>query len=123
MARPKPCAPPVTMATRALRSILFMLDALASEHVAAVDHEVDTGGEGALVTAEIDRHGRDLVGGAEPAHLLAGDEHFLALRPLRGRAVEHRGRLDGARADAVAADALGDEVERDRARQQRHRRL
>src|SRR6478735_42240 len=117
MARPKPCAPPVTIATRPLRSILFMRrDPGQSEHVAAIDDEVDAGGEGALVAAEIDRHGCDLLGGAESAHLLARDEHFPALRPLRGGAVEHRGRLDGAGTDRVAADALGNEVERDRAR-------
>ena len=60
---------------------------------------------------------------SQPAHLLAGDEHLFALRAGGRGAVEHRGCLHGAGTDAVAADALGDEVERDRAREQRNRRL
>src|SRR5678815_4173856 len=69
MARPNPCAPPVTTAQRPSRSILFMLNAFAclSEHEAAVDDHVDTGGEGGFVTRKIHRHGCDLLGGAGPA--------------------------------------------------------
>src|SRR6266567_2893407 len=99
------------------------LIAWTSEHVAAIDDEVDTGGESAFVAPKIDRHRRDFLCGAEPAHLLAGDEFLASIRASGGRAPEHRRRLDGAGADAVAADALRDEVERNRARQQRNRRF
>src|SRR4051812_4190251 len=125
MARPNPCAPPVTTAQRLLRSILFMPEAFAwmSEHVAAIDEEVDAGGERAFVAPEIDRHGRDFLGGTQPAHLLAADEFLASIRPSGGGAIEHRRRLHSAGADAVAADALSDEVERNRAREQRNRGL
>src|SRR5579871_1423714 len=128
MARPKPCAPPVTTAVRPFRSILFlpMLEASVrsmSEHVAAVDNEVDAGGEGRFITCEINGHGRDFLGGAEPAHLLARHELFASVGAGGCGAGQHRGRFHRARADAVAADALGDEVGRDRAREQRHRCL
>src|SRR6478736_2313056 len=114
IARPNPCAPPVTTAQRPFRSILFMgepLIAWLSEHVTAIDDEVDAGGERAFVAPQIDRHGRDLLGGAEPAHLLAGDEFLASIRACGSRALEHRRRLHGAGADAVAADALRDEIE------------
>src|SRR5436190_8868430 len=91
IARPKPCAPPVTTAQRPFRSILFMREPLiawTSEHVAAIDDEVDTGGERAFVAAKIDRHGRDFLCGAEPAHLLAGDEFLASIRASGGRALE-----------------------------------
>src|SRR5579871_3678314 len=129
IARPKPCAPPVTTAVRPLRSILFLpivkkpLVGWLSEHVAAIDDEVDAGGEGGFVAGEIDGHGRDFLGSAEPAHLLPGDELLLSVRPGRGCALQHRGCFHRARADAVAADALVDEIERDGAREQRHRGL
>src|ERR1700739_2040576 len=99
MARPKPCAPPVTTAVRPWRSILFMLKRSlcchsgsiepgisrfrvracraprsASKQRAPADEEVDAGGECALVAREIDRHIGDFLRGAEPAHLLASDE-------------------------------------------------
>src|SRR3954471_21442821 len=114
IARPNPCAPPVTTAQRLLRSILFIegaLDCVMSEHVAAVNDEVDAGGEGGFVARQINCHGRDFFSGAQPAHFLARDEHLLALRADDCGAVEHRRRLDGAGADAVAANALRDEVE------------
>src|SRR5262245_28982700 len=126
IALPNPCAPPVTTAVRPLRSILFMLQTLVvwmSEHVAAVDDEVDAGGERAFVAGEIHRYGRDFVSGAQPAHLLAGDELFASVGARRGSTLQHRGRFHRAGADAVAADALGDEVGSDRAREQRDRGL
>src|SRR5436305_7001931 len=121
MARPKPWAPPVTTARRPFRSIVFMPEAFAawmSEHVAAIDDEVDAGGECAFVAAEIDRHGRDFLGGTEPTHFLAADEFLASIRASGRGAIEHRRRLHGAGADAVAADALSYEVERNRARKQ-----
>src|SRR6185312_11047572 len=108
IARPKPCAPPVTTAQRPFKSILFMLEAFdcgTSEHVAAIDDEIDAGGERGFVARKIDRHGRDFVCGAQPPHLLARDEHLFALRAAGRGAVEHRGCLHGAGADAVAANA------------------
>src|SRR5262249_10137700 len=111
MARPKPCAPPVTTAVRPWRSILFMVkpSGRMSEHVATVDDEVDAGGECGLIAGKIDGHIGDFLRGAEPAHLLAGDKFFAAVRTGRRGALEHRGRLHRTRTDAVAADALVDE--------------
>src|SRR5690349_18388712 len=68
IARPNPCAPPVTTAQRPLRSILFMWKPSipwTSEHVAAIDDEVDAGGEGGFVARQVDRHGRDFLCGAQ----------------------------------------------------------
>src|SRR4051794_13389116 len=110
MARPNPCAPPVTTAQRPFRSILFTFVALSSKRPAAVDDVGDAGGEGALVAGKVHRERADLVRGAEPSHRLPADEHFAALRSGGGGAVQHRRRLDGAGADAIAADAPGDEV-------------
>src|SRR5262249_40170085 len=126
MALPKPCAPPVTTAVRPLRSILFMLETLVvwmSEHVAAIDDEVDAGGECGFVAGEIDGHGSDFVRSAQPAHLLSRDELFASVGACRGGALQHRGCLHRARADAVAADSLRDEVQRNCAGEQRDRRL
>ena len=85
----------------------------------------DAGGEGALVRGEIDRERRHLLGPAEAPHGLAGDEGgarrlVVALRP---HPVVQRRAVDGARADAVAADALRHEVGGDRLGQADHRRL
>src|SRR5262249_26694307 len=121
MALPKPWAPPVTTAVRPLRSILFMLETLVgwmSEHVAAVDDEVDAGGEGGFVAAEIHGHGRNFLRGAEAPHLLARDEFFTTVGACRGGTLQHRGCFHRARADAVGTNSLGDEVERDRACEQ-----
>ena len=79
----------------------------------------DAGGEGAFVAGEIDGERGDFFRGAEPAHRLAADEHVAAAGAERRGAAQHRRRFDGAGADRVAADALGDEIDRDRARQRR----
>src|SRR2546423_1533992 len=95
MARPKPCAPPVTTAQRPFRSILFMSKVLSrescasvvyslgplrgarlkSQRPAAVDEMRDTGGERALVAGEVDGERSDFLSGAEPSHRLPRDEH------------------------------------------------
>src|SRR5262245_48453245 len=73
-----------------------------------------------LIGGEIHGDGGHLLGGAEAAHGLAGDEHRAGLvgaadLPAQGSdAVVEGGRLDGAGADTVAAHALGDEVHRHR---------
>src|SRR5256885_16155817 len=103
MARPKPCAPPVTTAQRPFRSILFMGISPALQRPAAVDDMRDTGRERALVAGEIDGKGCDFLGGAEPAHRVPRDEHLAPAGARSLRPVHHRGRLDGAGADAVAA--------------------
>src|SRR6201999_296276 len=67
MARPNPWAPPVTTAQRPLRSILFMVETfgrMASEHISAIDNEIDAGGESTFVAAEIHRHMSDFFRGA-----------------------------------------------------------
>src|SRR3954454_17849794 len=83
----------------------------------AVDQLRGAGRERRLVGREIDREQRDLLGAAEPAHRLAADEGGLDLRErlparlgLLGDALAQRRRLDGARADRIAADAAGDEI-------------
>src|SRR6185295_7018260 len=109
MALPKPCAPPVTTAQRPFRSILFMLQTLVewmSEHVAAVDHKVDAGGESGFIAGKIHGDGSDFLRSAEPSHLLAGDEFLAPVGTGRGGALQHRGRFHRTGADAVAADAL-----------------
>src|SRR5690242_7139544 len=83
---------------------------------AAVDEVDRAGGEGRFVGGEIDRQRRDLFRRAETAHRLAldkaaprrlgaaGQQHTLHRDALFERGGGHR-----ARADRVAADALGDE--------------
>src|SRR6478609_4296569 len=101
------------------------LVASASEGPAAI-HQMDgAGGEACLVAGELERERRDLLGRAESAERLAGDES-LAHRiraALRGDAVLERWRLDGAGTDGVAADALLDVVDGDRLGEADHRRL
>src|SRR3954451_20996152 len=96
---------------------------VVSQRPAAVDDVGDAGGEGALVAGKVYRERADLFRRAEPAHWLAADEHFAPAGTCRGGAVQHRGRLDGAGADRVAADAFGDEVGGDCAGQRRDRGL
>src|ERR1700688_4856245 len=119
IARPKPCAPPVTTAQRPVRSILFMVRSF-SQRPSAIDDMRDAGCKRALVAGEIDRERADFLRGAEPSHRLPADEHFAPSRTRGGGAVQHRWRFDGAGADAVAANALGDEIGGDRAGQRRH---
>src|ERR1700733_7826776 len=109
MARPKPCAPPVTTAQRPFRSILFMgmiLLRYRLKRPAAIDDMGDAGRERTLVAGKVDRERGDLVRGAEPTQRLPAHEHLAALRSGGRGAVQHRGRLDGAGADAIASDAL-----------------
>src|SRR5262245_15523428 len=76
--------------------------------------------ESRLVRGQIHGDGGHLLGGAEAAHGLAGDEHGAGLVGAAdlaaegGDAVVEGGRLDGAGADAVAAHPLADEVHRHR---------
>src|SRR6266581_4037699 len=114
MARPNPCAPPVTTAQRPFRSILFMVIFLALKRPAAVDDVGDAGRECALVAGEVDRERGDFIGGAEPSHRLPAHEHFAAPGASGLGAIQHRGRLDGPGADANTSDATGDEKGRDR---------
>src|SRR3954447_19377978 len=166
IARPKPCAPPVTTAQRPFRSIVFIAfsnfrvevsqslsfrDASPSSGLestlriavidsvmrncasglawrapgmtlqcpAAVDDVSDAGREGALIAGEINREGRYFFSRAEPAHRLAAHEHLATLRSGRGGAVQHGWGLDRTGANAVAANALGNEVRGNRAGQGR----
>src|SRR3954447_8981363 len=86
IARPKPCAPPVTTAQRPFRSILFM-DALPClEGPATIDDVSDAGRERTLVAGEIERERSDFVRRAEPPHRLPRDEHVPAAWACRGGA-------------------------------------
>src|SRR3954465_14432751 len=124
IARPNPCAPPVTTAQRPFRSILFIALFLyskrpASKRPAAVDDMGDTGSERALVAGKVDGKGSYFLRRAEPSHWLAAHEHFAPPRPRGGGAVQHRGGFNGARADTVTANALCYEIGGDRAGQSR----
>src|SRR5437764_15461287 len=110
IARPKPCAPPVTTAQRPFRSILFITLFLyskrpASKRPAAIDDMGDAGSERALVAGEVDGKGCYFLSRAEPSHRLAADEHFAPLRTRGGGAVPHRRAFNGARAAAMSAKA------------------
>src|SRR5258707_13263471 len=90
---------------------------------AAVDDLGGAGGECRLVGREVHRQGGDFFRLADAADGLARDEGRLDLvdalpagARLRLDALDERGRLDGAGTDRVAADAAGDEVDRDRLR-------
>src|SRR5262245_19046652 len=87
-----------------------------SEAETAVDDVNSTGGEAGFVAREMQGQRRDLLGGAEAPHGLARDEGLARVLDIaEGRdAIVQRGGLDGAGADRVAADALLDEVCRDR---------
>src|SRR5436190_7094063 len=128
IARPKPCAPPVTTAQRPFRSILFItlflyFERRASKRPAAIDDMGDAGSERALVAGEVDGKGSYFLSRAEPSHRLAAHEHLAPLRTGRGGAVQHRGGFDGARADTVAANAICYEIGGDRPGQRRDRGL
>src|SRR5262249_49366284 len=78
----------------------------------ATVHYVDgAGGIGALVGGEVERQGGDLLGRAQPAHRLAGDEGGagLLIIALGLHAAFERRRLDRAGTDGAAADAAADE--------------
>src|SRR3954447_10803341 len=128
IARPNPCAPPVTTAQRPFRSILFIALFLyskrpASKRPAAVDDMGDAGSERALVAGEVDGKGSYFLRRAEPSHRLAAHEHFAPLRTRRGGAVKHRRGLDGPWTDTVAANALCYEINGNRPGQRRDRGL
>src|SRR2546421_6343235 len=93
MARPNPCAPPVTTAQRPFRSILFMVIFLALKRPAAVDDVGDAGRECALVAGEVDRERGDFIGGCETCPRVAAPEHFAAPRGLGPGADYHPERL------------------------------
>ena len=85
------------------------------------------GYKGALVGSEIDHKRGDLIGCCDPAHGLAGDELaqglFVAADPLAQRtdALVPTGTLHSTGTDAVAADSLGDEFNRNGFGQSDHR--
>ena len=82
-----------------------------------------SGDKGAFVASEVNSQSRDFLGCRNAAHGLARDEllaGFFVSADLFAKSLEaifERGALNGAGADAVAADALGDEVDGDRFRQ------
>src|SRR5579863_3749222 len=147
IARPNPCAPPVTAAPRPLRSILFIelsshlstphgeergtrvsnheADCLPSfetalrassgwgsslKRPAAVDDVRDAGRERALVACQIHGEQSNFLRRPQSSHRLPGDEHVAPAGTGGRGAVQHRGRLDGAGTNAIATDALGDEI-------------
>src|SRR5512134_370674 len=75
---------------------------------AAIHRKGDAGRERGLVGGEVDEQRDDVVGGAQPAHRLAGDEGLARLDRVGERvdAVLQRRRVDRPRAHRVAADAL-----------------
>src|SRR4051812_23504853 len=79
-----------------------------------IDDMRDAGRERTLVAGEIDGEQSDLLRSAEPTHRLPADEHLAPAGACRGGAVEHRWCLDGARANAIATNAPGDEIDSDR---------
>ena len=86
---------------------------------AAVDDVGLSGDKGALVACEIDCQGGDFLGRGDATHRLAGDElfaGFVVAADLFAEGMEtlfKRGALHSAGADAVAANAFGDEVDSD----------
>src|SRR6266404_4869661 len=90
---------------------------MTSKRPATIDEMRDAGRERAFVAGKIDRKRRDFLGRAEPSHRLPAHEHVAASRTRGGRAVQHRGRLDGAGANTITSYALGDEIGGDRAGQ------
>src|SRR5439155_17572615 len=87
-----------------------------SDGHAAVDGIDIAGGEDRLVRGEKYDNRRDLLGLGEPPHGLARDERLARLDRIgeSADAFLQRWRVYGPRRDGVAADALGDEIRRDR---------
>src|SRR5215813_4305744 len=90
---------------------------LLLERETAVDDVDRTGGKRRLVRCQIDRQRGDFFGRAEPTKRLAPDKSRARRLGASGRqnalhrnALVERRRLDGARTDRVAANALLDEV-------------
>src|SRR5215212_11590072 len=111
IARPKPCAPPVTTAQRPFRSILFIALFLCSKRPAAVDYMGDACRERALVAGEVNRKRCDFLWRAKASHWLPAHEHLAALWARGGGADQHRGGFESAGADTVATDAPVDEID------------
>src|SRR4051812_48541680 len=102
IARPKPCAPPVTTAQRPFRSILFIALFLytkrpASKRPAAIDDMGDPGSDRALVAGKIDGRGSFFLRRAKAPHRRPAHKLSAPRRPRRSGAVQHRRGLDGPR--------------------------
>src|SRR5436305_1449943 len=74
----------------------------------AIDDMDGAGGEAGLVAREVKRERGDLFGAAEPSHRLALDEALARCCIVAGvvQALLERWRVDRARADRIAANAL-----------------
>src|ERR1041384_2877945 len=99
------------------RSVGLGCQATSLEREAAVHEVGNPGRERALVTGEVDGDGRDFLRRSEPPEWLAGDEQRARVAAELLDPPLERWRLDRAGADAVAAYALRDEVERHRSGQ------
>src|SRR2546427_12492425 len=100
-------------------AVIMSISAARSQRPAAVDDVSHAGPACAFVTGEIDGKVCNLVRGAEAPHRLARDELLESAGPASRGTTAKRRRVDGARADGVAADPLGDEIGRDGAGQRR----
>src|SRR5690606_17793309 len=81
------------------------------EHLAAVDRDRLPGDPAGIVAREEERHVGDLLGGAHAPERNGAADPGVELRLLAPRLVPYAiGKLDGARRDAVDADALAREL-------------
>src|SRR5712692_3505151 len=137
IARPIPCAAPVTIATLPLRRLIpdailcvttscprsnrirsWRSQPFSYRGPSAVDDKRRAGGERRVVTGEEQRHLRDLLGLADAVEtrdsLHRGAGRLAAAHP------PHHGRVDRARADCVDADVVAAVFERGDAGQRDH---
>src|SRR5487761_783593 len=105
IARPIPCAAPVTIAIfPASRCDPIARPPALARNPSAVDYEGRAGGEGRVVAGEEQCGARDFVGRSDSA------EQRQAVVVLRGNAAFFRDPLDHRRVDHTGADAVGADI-------------